>query len=260
MHLIDFVKLPLKCRDNYENALALVLRSHPKEYLSRLEVVMPGDWPSQFFPRQIVYRACNLVRKGNPPDPITSVVPCMGPLHVDLNSDEDIVTNFLPFTRFVYESVFPGKKLADKPKPWHTQFLLEITYGGWTLVRNAMKTVFQKSKDLQYGTLLNLLETYTPLSLTTYNILFKLNRLDDYFYAICRLWVMFFCFRRRHYNKSPLVWFSNVLFWKDGGGSRDIYNVFAENLSVIDEYFVEHVHSVIRRQTKVSGTDEVPLS
>ena len=71
---------------------------------------------------------------------------------------------------------------------------------------------------------------------------------------------MFFCFRRRHYNKSPLVWFSNVLFWKDGGGSRDIYNVFAENLSVIDEYFVEHVHSVIRRQTNVSGTDEVPLS
>ena len=256
VHLLDFVKLPLKCRDNYETALGLVLQSHLKEYLSRFVVLMPGDWPSQFFPRQIVYRACHLVREGDPPDPITSVVPCMGPLHVDLNRDEDIVTNFLPFMRFVYESVFPGKKLANKPKPWRTQFLLEITYGGWTLVRNAVKTVFQKSKDLQYGTLLNLLDTYIPLSLATYNILFKLNRLDDYFYAIFRLWVMFFCFRRRHYNKSPLVWLSNVLFWKDGGGSRDIYNVFAENLSVINEYFVEHVHSVIRRQTKVSDTDE----
>ena len=165
MHLLDFVKLPLKCRDNYETALGLVLQSHLKEYLSRFVVLMPGDWPSQFFPRQIVYRACNLVREGNPPDPITSVVPCMGPLHVDLNSDEDIVSNFLPFMRFVYESVFPGKKLADKPKPWHTQFLLEITYGGWTLVRNAVKTVFHKSKDLQYGTLLNLLETCIPLHL-----------------------------------------------------------------------------------------------
>ena len=78
----------------------------------------------------------------------------MGPLHVDLNADEDIVTNFLPFLRFVYESIFPGKKLADK----RIQFLLEVIYGGWTLVRNVLRTVFHQSKDLQYGTLLNLLD------------------------------------------------------------------------------------------------------
>ena len=128
-------------------------------------------------------KACNPVREGNPPDPITSVVPCMHPLHVDLNRDEDIVSNFLPLMRFVYKSVFPGKKLTDKPNPWRTQSLLEITYGGWTLVTNAIKTVFHKRKDLQYDTVLNLLETYIPLSVATYNILFKLNRLDDYFYA-----------------------------------------------------------------------------
>ena len=29
-----------------------------------------------------------------------------------------------------------------------------------------------------------------------------------------------------------------------------------KNLNVINEHFVEHVHSVIRRQTKVSDTDE----
>ena len=150
-------------------------------------------------------------------DPITSLVPCMGPLHVDLNADEDIVINFLPFLRFVYESIFPGKKLANKPKPWRTQFL-EVTYGGWTLIRNAVRTVFHQSKDLQYSTLLNLLDNYIPLALAFYNILFKLNCLDDYFLAVFRLWVMFFCFRRRHYNKSPLIWLSNILFWKNGGG------------------------------------------
>lgn len=248
--------MPLKSRENYKNALDLVLQSHLKEYLSKFVVLFPRDWPSQFYPCQIIYKACSLSVEGVPPNPISSVVPCMGPLHVDLNADEDIVTNFLPFLRFVYESIFPGKKLADKTKPWRTQSLLEVTYGGWTLIRSAARTVFHQSKDLQYGTLLNLLDNYIPLALASYNILFKLNRLDDYFYSIFRLRVMFFCFRRRHYNKSSFIWLSNILFWKNGGGNREIYNLFSSNVNVIDEYFVEHVHSVTRRQTKVSDSDE----
>ena len=67
---------------------------------------------------------------------------------------------------------------------------------------------------------------------------------------------MFFCFRRRHYNKSPLIWLSNILFWKNGGSNREIFNLFPSHINVIDEYFIEHVHSVIRRQTKVSDSDE----
>ena len=120
------------------------------------------------------------------------------------------------------------------------------------MIRSAARSVFHQSKDLQYGTLLNLLDNDIPLALASYNILFKLNRLDDYFYSIFRLWVMLFCFRRRHYNKSPLIWLSNILFWKNGGGNREIYNLSSLNLNVIDMYYVEHVPSVIRRQTKVT--------
>ena len=47
-----------------------------------------------------------------------------------------------------------------------------------------------------------------------------------------------------------------MLFWKNGGGDRNIYDLFAANLNVVDEYFVEHVHSVIWRQTKASDSDE----
>ena len=54
---------------------------------------------------------------------------------MDLNADQDIVLGYMPFMHLIYESVFPGKKLADKTKPWHIQFFLELTYGGWTLVR-----------------------------------------------------------------------------------------------------------------------------
>lgn len=49
VHLLDFVKLPLKSVENYETALGLVLQSHLKEYLSKFIVLFPGDWPSQFF-------------------------------------------------------------------------------------------------------------------------------------------------------------------------------------------------------------------
>lgn len=43
VHLFAFVKLPLKCRDNYETALGLVLQTHLKEYLSRFVVLMSED-------------------------------------------------------------------------------------------------------------------------------------------------------------------------------------------------------------------------
>ena len=75
-----------------------------------------------------------------------------------------------------------------------------------------VKSVFAQVKDIQYGILLNLLDNYIPLVLCSYSILFKLNRFDDYFCSIFRLWIMFFCFHRKNYNKAPLFWLSNILF------------------------------------------------
>jgi hypothetical protein len=57
----------------------------------------------------------------------------IGPLHIDLNSDEDLVLNFIPLLKQIYEVVFNGKKLADHPKQWHIQFILDIVYGGGPL-------------------------------------------------------------------------------------------------------------------------------
>ena len=34
-------------------------------------------------------------------------------------------------------------------------------------------------------------------------------------------------------------------------GDRNIYDIFAAKFNMVDQYHVEHVHSVIRRQTKV---------
>ena len=262
VYLIDFVKLPLKSKQDYSDAFDIVLQTMMRDYLSQYLVLMPADWPGQFFPRKIVYQkasqatpSASNVPPGSSPHPLISVIPTLGPLHVDLNADEDIVVGYLPFMRLVYESVFPGKKLADKPKPWRIQFLLELIYGGWTLVRTVVKSVFCKVKDVQYGILLNVLDNYIPLALCSYSILFKLNRFDDYFCSIFRLWIMFFCFHRKNYNKAPLFWLSNILFWKTSG-CQDIYNFYSHFLSVVDEYFVEFVHSLARKSTNPTDTVE----
>ncbi|XP_078366821.1 uncharacterized protein LOC144650903 isoform X2 [Oculina patagonica] len=261
VYLIDFIESPLKSKKDYEHALNIVLQSSMREYLSKFVVLMPADWPGQYFPRQLVYQkasqatAASNISQGSCRHPLTSVIPTLGPLHVDLNADEDIVVEFMPFMRLVYESVFPGRKLADKPKPWRIQFLLELIYGGWTLVRTVVKTVFCQVKDVQYGVLLNILDNYIPLTLCSYSILFKLNHFDDYFCSIFRLWIMFFCFHRKNYNKAPLFWLSNILFWKTQG-CKDVYNFFCSYLNVIDEYFVEFVHSLARKSTNPSDTPE----
>ena len=189
--------------------------------------MLPADCPGQFYPGQIVYRTISGTPSSAPRNSITSILPCMGPLHVDRNADEDIMLNSLPFFKLIYETIFRGRKLAEHPKPWRTQFLLEVTYGGWTLVRSVIKSVFATCKDIQYGTLINLLDNYITLSLCSYGILFKLGRYEDYLYSIARLWLMFFSFRRHHYDKSPLIWLSNVLYWQSTQGCNEVFNFFS---------------------------------
>ena len=148
VYLVDFLKLPLKSMKDYNDAFDIVLQTTVREYLSNYVVLMPADWPGQFFPRQIVYQrarqatSTSTLPQGSYPHPLCSVTPTLGPLHEDFNADEDIVSGYMPFMRLVYESLFPGKKLANKPKPWRIQFRLEVVYGGWTMVRTVVKTGF----------------------------------------------------------------------------------------------------------------------
>ena len=135
---------------------------------------------------------------------ILSIVPTIGPLHISLNSREHIVNSFHPFFKSVYQSIFPNSKLADKPKPWRVSLILEIVYGGWSLIQQTVMQKFYEFKDPQYGTLLNPLNNYIPLLLSIYSISFRLNHFSEYLLAIIRIWIMFACLQRRHYNKALL--------------------------------------------------------
>ena len=70
--------------------------------------------------------------------------------------------------------------------------------------------------------------------------------------SLLRGWTMFTAFKRRHYNKSPLIWISNYIYWKDN--APHIASLLEKNISVLDEYPVENCHSIIRRNTEPHDT------
>ena len=67
-----------------------------------------------------------------------------------------------------------------------------------------------------------------------------------------RIWTMFVCLERRHYNKAPLVWLAMVTHW--GMHHPGLYQMLQSNLVLFDEYPVENAHSIIRARTNDSDT------
>ena len=117
----------------------------------------------------------------------------------------------LYFMKYIFADLYSflfGKKakLAKKPKAWRISLLmLEVIYGEWTLIRDTILSVFDKCKDIEYLTLVNLLDSYVPLVLSIYSVVFKCNSYDLYCQSLLQCWIMFVVFRRRHYNKALLV-------------------------------------------------------
>ena len=269
VNLVDFVQLTLKSKNDFEAAFDIVLSTKLADYLKLYLLPQPGDWPAQFYSRQIVYETllkfsqpvptclsssatnscnehtyavphcsvptrqqCTINTSVSPNQPaILSVIPCIGPLHVSLNAQETVFKDFRGFFADVYCKLFPRCQLARSPKPWRISLILELVYGGWLLIRNAVKNKFSVCKDIEYRTLLNLLDNYLPLVLTIYTVTFKLNNFTEYFHGMIRIWTMFLCLERRHYNKAPLVWLAMVTHW--GMHHPGLYQMLQSNLGVI---------------------------
>ena len=238
-YLIDCVPQPLKSYTNYLEAAQIYLATPLQQYLQQFNVIIPGDWPSQFYQRQLSY---NLEEQS----PLRNTIATMGPLHVSLNGQENVVLKFITFFKAFYRHLFQ-KQLANKPKPWRITLMLELLYGGWTLIRQPVLTRLQRFKDVQFVTLLNLVDNYVPLTLSIYSVYFKADAFDQYFLAMQQVWVMYYTFQRKHYDKAPLVWLSNVAYWKYTG--HPLYTLVKNNLHLTDEYPIENFHSLLRART-----------
>ena len=77
---------------------------------------------------------------------------------------------------------------------------------------------------------------------------------DLYFDSLSRCWLMFLVFRRRHYDKAPLLALSNLEYWKSI--NHLVVEALFSSLCCFDEYAVENFHSVLRSQTKIHDNAE----
>ena len=206
-HVIDCVLYQLKSLANYRGAASIYLATPLREYLKEHALIIPGDWPSQFYQRQLAYNEFDA-------SPLRNTTPTMGPLHVSLNAQEKVIKRFIIFFQGLYNHLF-RKQLANKPKPWRITLLLKLVVGAWNLIRQPVLNRIGAFKDVQTLTLLNLLDNYAPLSLSIYSVIYRANDFEHYHLAMRQIWVMYFTFKRRHYDKSPLVWLANVAYWKE---------------------------------------------
>ena len=84
-------------------------------YLSSFIAPFIGDWPPQFFMRQLVYNLATVSFL----EYCQNVVPLIGPLHISLNSRECVLKQFHPIFAELYSFMFGHKaKLAKTRQPW----------------------------------------------------------------------------------------------------------------------------------------------
>ena len=87
--LVDSIELPLKSSADILSAFNHMLPNGLSIYLDQFLAPFVGDWPTQFYMRQIVY--CN---DGSVPTLCKNIAPVIGPLHISLNSRECVVLHF----------------------------------------------------------------------------------------------------------------------------------------------------------------------
>jgi len=260
--LVEFIKLDLHSTEAYIKAME-IFTSFPEfhKYLQGNIIPLVADWPGQIHPRKAITMHQQQSRKniqaGKIPEVVDSFIPIMGPLHVSLNSRETVVLLFHTFFNSAYKHIFgTNKRLANKPRPWRINLLLQLMSDGWKNVASHItgKLELLCSRDIEYLTLKTLLDDTIPLVLNIYATIFRSGNWEAYIEACVRVWCMFARFKRKNYNKAPLVFLSDVWYWENI--KHPILKVLKEHLVVFNDYPVENYHSLIRRQTSETDTSE----
>ena len=79
--LVACLEIPLKSYSSFLKALKYMLDNGLLLYLSDFVVPFLGDWPAQFYLRQVVYDPANSAMVE-----VKNIIPFLGPLHISLNS------------------------------------------------------------------------------------------------------------------------------------------------------------------------------
>ncbi|RIB17669.1 hypothetical protein C2G38_2246262 [Gigaspora rosea] len=110
----------------------------------------------------------------------------------------------------------------------------------------------QTCKDIEYRTIIDLLDNLIPATLDVYAILFRVGSFDEYVETVFRIWTFALRWKRKNYNKAPLIFLSDLFYWKDT--DHPFYNTIKTYLPTFNDYYVENTHSRIRANTSPNAT------
>ena len=114
----------------------------------------------------------------------------MGPLHVSFNSRETVVLLFYDFFNSAYKYIFgTKKKLANKPRSWRINLLLQLISDAWKNIAPYVKEKIEPScsRDVEYLTLKAFLDDTIPLVLNIYATIFRSGNWETYIEACVRV-------------------------------------------------------------------------
>jgi len=247
--LINLVEGSLRSTEDYINALKNVLDvPELKSYLEQHILAAPMDYPGQFYVRCAISSCLNSGNRFELSPLLPHIVPMIGPLHVSLNSRETVfMFNYAFFNQLYCEVYMKKRPLAKKPRPYRINLLLELAVSGWNMIRTDVINKFRSCKDIEVRYLLDLLDNITPLVLDFYPLIFRSGHWPAYMDALFRAWTLFFRYGRKHYNKLPLAFFSDVFYWFNT--QHPMAQVIEQNLHLFNDYYVENFHSSLRLQT-----------
>jgi len=250
VRLIGLQERNLHSMNDYIIALRMILDINKDlQHVSNKVVPIVADWPGQLFIRKAITNLNKPNSQYSIPNEINSFIPILGPLHVSLNSREQVLIIYYFFFKELFNFVFgEKKKLAKKPRPWRINLLLDLAYSGWCKIRNIVLAKFGSNcKDIEYCMVIDLLDNVIPATLDIYAILFRSGSFDEYIETIFRIWTFALRWKRRNYNKAPLAFLSDIFYWQDT--NHPFAEVIKLFLVYFNDYYVENMHSKLRPRT-----------
>ena len=119
-----------------------------------------ANWPGQLFIRKaITYLHNPNTSSMISPQAISFVPPIIGHLHVSFNTREQIIKIYYSFFERLFHFVFgKWKVLAQKPRPWMINLLLELAFTAWIKMKKHIITKFYSMrKNTEYQIIIDTL-------------------------------------------------------------------------------------------------------
>ena len=146
----------------------------------------------------------------------------------------------------MYKEVFGGV-LPAKPKPYRLELCITSVFLAWLLIRDKVINKFGLCKDLEYTTILHLLEEVLPTAYLQYTF-FRNGNMPDYLQNMQHMAIIFIIFKRRHYDKATLSMLSDLTYQMKN--NMQYVNTKSKWLALFTERKVEIWHSVLRNAVR----------